>query len=115
MLAFEACKNQFHKQCVRLSISLWKDLVLWQSLYKYSLVATETHPFIAACCCFVKRGVHRCADLGDTEAPGMELVLTGVQIASWVGELGSGACLCRCLEGQGGAVLSIGRASGTQP
>lgn len=64
MLASEACKNQFHKQCVRSSTSLWKDLVLWQSLYKYSLVATETHPFIAACSCFVKRGAHRCPDLG---------------------------------------------------
>lgn len=40
--------------------------MLWQSLYKFSLVATETHPFIAACCCFVKRAVHFCTDWGDT-------------------------------------------------
>lgn len=68
--AFEGCKKQFHKQCcVCSSISLWKDLVLWQSLYKFSLVATETHPFIAARCCFVKRVVHLCTGLGDTEGP----------------------------------------------
>lgn len=62
----QGCKEQLCKHCCALSsISPWKDLVLWQSLYKFSLVATETHPFIAVCCCFVKRAVHLCTDWGD--------------------------------------------------
>lgn len=63
----QGCKEQPCKHCCALSsISPWKDLVLWQSLYKFSLVATETHPFVAACRCFVKRAVHLCTDRGDT-------------------------------------------------
>lgn len=122
--AFEGCKNQFHKWwCVRSSISPWKDLVLWQSLYKFSLVATETHPFIAARCCFVKRVVHLCADLGDRGGPRRK-VGADRNVDSFWGGLSSMICPRRCLGGQGGAVsrlcpgdaaLGIGRASGTQP
>lgn len=96
--------------------------MLWQSLYKFSLVATETHPFIAARCCFVKRVVHLCADLGDTGGPRRK-VGADRNVDSFWGGLGSVTCPCRCWGEQGGAVdhlcpgdaaLGIGRAAGTQ-
>lgn len=71
--------------CVQVSISPWKDLVLWQSLYKFSLVATETHPFIAACSRFVKRVVHLCTDLGDTGGPRHEVGADQLELQSWPG------------------------------
>lgn len=78
------------------SSSPWKDLVLWQSLYKFSLVATETHPFIAARCCFVKRVVHLCADLGGTRGPRHEVAADRNVDSPW-------AVPCGCLGGPGGA------------
>lgn len=97
--------------------------MLWQSLYKFSLVATETHPFIAAHCCFVKRVVHLCTDLGDTGGPRRK-VGADRNVDSFWGGLGSAICPHGCLGGRGGAVdhlcpgdtaLRIGRPSGTQP
>lgn len=72
--------------------------MLWQSLYKFSLVATETHPFIAAHCCFVKRVVHLCTDLGDTGGPRRKVGADRNVDSLW-GGLGSAVGPHRCLGG----------------
>lgn len=97
--ALRGCKDQLLQRWrAHSSISPWKDLVLWQSLYKFSLVATETHPFIAARCCFVKRVVHLCADLGDTGGPRHEVAADRNVDSPWAvpcGCLGWGTGCCR--------------------
>jgi len=86
--------------------------VLWQSLYKFSLVATETHPFIAAHCCFVKRVVHLCTDWGDTGGP-RHKAGADRSVDSFWGGLCSMTCPCTYLGGTG--VLSATSVQGMLP
>lgn len=84
--------------------------MFWQSLYKFSLVATETHPFIAARCCFVKRVVHLWADLGDTGGPRRQ-VCADRNVDGFWGGLGSGIC-SQMFGGDKGVLLTTSDVQG---